>query len=274
MANRLQGGKRPRSSMAPTLVFDRAPDGARGALRVVTGSPGGAAIIPFVAQTLLALLDGPMVGRMDAQAATALPHVAAFNTPVTVLERDHPDTAALAALEAALQARGHRVVRAPLTSGVATILRVPGIYAADRAGGDPRERVRRGMPVLVPADDVYTNHVHADDLARACIAALHRGRPQRIVHVCDDGTLTMGEHFDLVADLSGLPRPRRITREQAERELSPMTLSFLAESRRLDNRRLKLELKLRLRYPTVREGLAGAPPAAEPAPPFTSVAAP
>ena len=131
VANRLQGGKRPRSSMAPTLVFDRATDGTRGALRAVTGSPGGAAIIPFVAQTLVALLDG----QMDAQAATALPRVAAFNTAATVLERDHPDAAAVDALEAALHARGHRVVRAPLTSGVATILRVPGGW---QGGADPR----------------------------------------------------------------------------------------------------------------------------------------
>lgn len=131
VANRLQGGKRPRSSMAPTLVFDRAPDGTRGALRAVTGSPGGAAIIPFVAQTLVALLDG----QMDAQAATALPRVAAFNTRTTVLERDHPDAATLDALETALRARGHPVVRAPLTSGVATVLRVPGGW---QGGADPR----------------------------------------------------------------------------------------------------------------------------------------
>jgi nucleoside-diphosphate-sugar epimerase len=140
-----------------------------------------------------------------------------------------------------------------------TLLRVPGIYAPDRAGGDPRERVRRGQPVLVPEHDVYTNHVHADDLARACIAALHRGRPQRAVNVVDDSTLKMGEYFDLVADLHGLPRPPRLTREQAAATLSPMTLSFMGESRRLRNRRLTQELRLRLRYPTVREGLAVAP---------------
>ena len=135
------------------------------------------------------------------------------------------------------------------------LLRVPGIYAADRRGGHPRERLARGTPVLAAADDVYTNHVHADDLARACVAALHRALPQRAVHVCDDSEMRMGDYFDLVADLSSLPRPRRISREQAQRELSPLQLSFLSESRRLDNRRMKRELRLRLRYPTVREGL-------------------
>ena len=140
--------------------------------------------------------------------------------------------------------------------GVAvTLLRIPGIYAADRAGGHPRERLLRGTPVLAAADDVYTNHIHADDLARACVAALHRGAPQRIYHASDDTELKMGDYFDLAADLCGLPRPRRIGLEQARAELSPMQLSFMGESRRLSNARLKRELRLRLRYPTVSQGL-------------------
>ena len=136
-----------------------------------------------------------------------------------------------------------------------TILRIPGIYALDREGGDPRVRVARGMPALVAADDVYTNHIHADDLARACAAALLRGAPQRVLHVCDDTELKMGDYFDLVAELHGLPRPPRIDRATARAQLSPMQMSFMAESRRLDNTRLKHELRLRLRYPTVSEGL-------------------
>ena len=141
-------------------------------------------------------------------------------------------------------------------SGVAvSLLRIPGIYAADRDGGHPRERLQRGTPVLRAADDVYTNHIHADDLARACVAALYRGLPQRVLHVSDDTELRMGEYFDLAADLCGLPRPPRISRAEAATQLSPMQLSFMSESRRLDNRRLKRELKLRLRYPTVAEGL-------------------
>lgn len=137
----------------------------------------------------------------------------------------------------------------------ACILRIPGIYALDREGGDPRERVRRGSPLLRAEDDVYTNHVHADDLARACVAALWRGRPGRIVHACDDTDLRMGEYFDWVADQAGLPRPPRISRDEAARVLSPVQLSFMSESRRLRNDRLKQELRLRLRYPTIVEGL-------------------
>jgi len=141
------------------------------------------------------------------------------------------------------------------TGAAVTILRVPGIYAGNRPGGHPRERLLRGTPALVPADDVFTNHIHADDLARACVAALHRGLPQRVLHACDDSSLKMGEYFDLAAELSGLPRAPRITREQAQRELGPILLSFMSESRRLLNRRLRRELRLVLRYPTVREGL-------------------
>jgi nucleoside-diphosphate-sugar epimerase len=151
--------------------------------------------------------------------------------------------------EARLRLHGRRF-------GVAvTILRIPGIYAGDRPGGHPRERLTRGTAVLRAEDDVYTNHIHADDLARACIAALHRGLPQRIVHASDDTELKMGDYFDLAADLCGLPRPPRITRDEARRQLPAMQMSFLSESRRLDNRRLREELRVTLRYPTVREGL-------------------
>jgi nucleoside-diphosphate-sugar epimerase len=136
-----------------------------------------------------------------------------------------------------------------------SVLRIPGIYAGDRPGGHPRERLMRGTPALVAPDDVFTNHIHADDLARACVAALFRGAPQRVVHASDDSDLQMGAYFDLAADLCGLPRPPRITREEARTQLSPMLLSFMSESRRLMNQRLKGELRLQLRYPTVREGL-------------------
>lgn len=135
------------------------------------------------------------------------------------------------------------------------ILRIPGIYASDRVGGHPRERLQRGTPVLRPEDDVYTNHIHADDLSRACVAALYHALPQRVVHASDDSELTMGQYFDLAAELSGLPAPPRITRAEAVLAMSAMQLSFMSESRRLSNQRLKRELRLRLRYPTVREGL-------------------
>ena len=137
----------------------------------------------------------------------------------------------------------------------ALILRIPGIYAPNREGGTPRERLLRGTPVLRREDDVFTNHIHADDLARACDLAVWRLRAQRVVQVSDDSDLRMGDYYDLAADLYQLPRPARMPRQAAEASLPLMLLSFMSESRRLDNTRMRQELRLRLRYPTVREGL-------------------
>ena len=149
-----------------------------------------------------------------------------------------------------------RAVRHLGRAGVrASVLRIPGIYAPDREGGTPEARLRRGTPVLVAEDDVFTNHIHADDLARACMAALWRGRPQRAYNVSDSTHMKMGDYFDLAADLYGLPRPPRVPRSGAQEQLSLMLLSFMSESRRLDNRRMLQELGVRLRYPSVAEGL-------------------
>lgn len=143
------------------------------------------------------------------------------------------------------------------STGVAVqLLRVPGIYAADREDGTPVARLQRRTPVLQASDDVYTNHVHADDLARATTRALWRGAAQRSYNINDDTVLRMGDYFDLAADMLGLPRPPRVPRQDAHAHLSVMVLSFMSESRRMVNTRMKQELGVRLRYPTVREGLA------------------
>ena len=136
-----------------------------------------------------------------------------------------------------------------------SVLRIPGIYAPNRAGGTPRERLLRGTPVLCEAEDVFTNHIHADDLARACRLALWRGKPQRVYHVSDDSQLKMGDYYDMAAQLYGLPRPARVSRADAQQLLSEMTLSFMNESRRLRNIRMKQELRLQLRHPHVLQGL-------------------
>ncbi|MBR0567764.1 SDR family oxidoreductase [Azoarcus sp. L1K30] len=140
--------------------------------------------------------------------------------------------------------------------GVAVcILRAPGIYAADRL---PLARIRRGDPVLSAADDVHTNHIHADDLARLAVLALTRGRGGRAYNAVDDTTLRMGDYFDAVADAFGLTRPPRMSRTEIAQVLPAMTLSFMSESRRMDNRRISRELRVRLRYPTVGAGLLAA----------------
>ena len=136
-----------------------------------------------------------------------------------------------------------------------SILRAPGIYAADRL---PLERLRRGSPVFERSEDSITNHIHADDLASACTAALLRGAANRIYNVCDDSRIAMGDWYDKLADAFDLPRPPRRPRAVVALEVSPLVLSFMAESRRLDNGRLKRELKVRLRYPTIDAGIAAA----------------
>ena len=135
------------------------------------------------------------------------------------------------------------------------VLRIPGIYALDREGGTPRERLLRGTPVLQAQEDVYTNHIHADDLARATVLAMWRGKPLRPMNVCDQANMKMGDYMDSVAAMWGLAKPPRISREQANLQLSPMVMSFLNESRRIRADRMTQELRLRLHYPTVLEGL-------------------
>lgn len=135
----------------------------------------------------------------------------------------------------------------------ASILRVPGIYAAERL---PLSRLQQGLPCILEGEDSYTNHIHADDLARIAVAALRFGSPCRVYHASDDSQLKMGEYFDSVADALGLPRVPRISRAEAQCALPESLLSFMGESRRLDNRRMKRELKVKLRYPTVADCLA------------------
>ena len=133
-----------------------------------------------------------------------------------------------------------------------SILRVPGIYAETRL---PLDRLKA-------EDDVFTNHIHADDLARATIAAVFRGKPNRAYNISDDAELPMGMWFDAVADAFGLPRPPRVSWEEAETRIAPLLLSFMSESRRLSNSRMKRELRVRLRYPTPATLLAEVAPRA------------
>ncbi|WP_343652808.1 sugar nucleotide-binding protein [Herbaspirillum sp.] len=133
--------------------------------------------------------------------------------------------------------------------GRLSILRVPGIYAADRL---PLERLQKGLPALVAGEDVHTTHIHGDDLARIAAAAMRLGAPNRVYHAVDDTQLKMADYFDAVADAAGLTRPPRLPRAELERSVSPMMLSFMSESRRLANQRIKQELGVRLRYPDVQ----------------------
>ncbi len=157
---------------------------------------------------------------------------------------------------AAEQLLRQQVRRAAGTHGLAaSILRAPGIYGANRL---PIERLEKGTPALQPADDVFTNHIHADDLARLCIAALFHARGGRVFHASDDSEMKMGEYFDLVAEVFALPRAPRLPASELRAQVSPALWSFMRESRRLDNSRIKRELGVRLRYPTVVDGVRAA----------------
>lgn len=136
-----------------------------------------------------------------------------------------------------------------------SILRAPGIYAQDRL---PLERLQKGVCALRAEDDVYTNHIHANDLAMLVCAALRYGRANRCYNATDDSEMKMAEYFDLVADRFSLPRVPRISRGEAQTQMSPLQLSFMSESRRLDNQRIKNELRAQLRYPQIEDGVDAA----------------
>lgn len=132
------------------------------------------------------------------------------------------------------------------------ILRVPGIYGPGRL---PVERIRQGVPVLFEQDSPYSNRIHADDLAAACCAAARCGRPGQAYNISDGHPTTMTDYFWRIADLHGLKRPPAISLAEARHVLSPSMLSFLEESKRLDNRRMLDELQVTLKYPELASGL-------------------
>ena len=129
----------------------------------------------------------------------------------------------------------------------------------------PLDRLLRLTPALIPEDDVFTNHIHASDLTSAVMKAVEQRRSKqfRVFNVVDDSQLRMGDYFDQVADAFGLRRPPRISRLEAEREITPMLFSFMRESRRIDNARVKRELKIILQYPTLASVLRGVHPPAK-----------
>ena len=136
---------------------------------------------------------------------------------------------------------------APAHGVALTILRVPGIYAIDRL---PIERIKSNIPALISAEDAFSNHIHSDDLAKLVCAAMYYGKPQRVINICDGNEVKMGDYFDEVADAFSLNRPPRMLASDLEKIVSSMQWSFMRESRRVTNSRLK-ELKTPLRYPSV-----------------------
>lgn len=133
------------------------------------------------------------------------------------------------------------------------ILRVGGIYGPGRL---PVERLRKGLPVLHEAECGYTNRIHAEDLAAILLAAADKGQGDNIYNVSDGHPGNMTQYFYAVADALGLPRPPSLPMAEAREQLSEAMLSYLTESRRMDNRKLLRDFNLTLRYPDLAAGLA------------------
>ncbi len=137
--------------------------------------------------------------------------------------------------------------------GEAVRLRVAGIYGPGRL---PEARLRKGAPMVREDQAPYTNRIHIDDLARICVAAMERGGDGEVYNVSDGHPGTMTDYFNRVADRLGLPRPPQVPLEAGSEVLGAGMLSYLQESRRLDNRKMLRELEIDLLYPTLAEGLA------------------
>ncbi len=133
------------------------------------------------------------------------------------------------------------------------ILRVAGIYGPGKL---PLKRLRAGLPLVSASEAPFTNRIHIDDLVSACAAAMERGAPGAVYNISDGNPSTMVDYFDRLADLVGLPRPPQISLAEAQKQLTPGMLSYMQESRRLDNRRMREELGVKLRYPSLNVGLA------------------
>ncbi len=146
-------------------------------------------------------------------------------------------------------------------SGVpVVILRVPGIYGPGRL---PVSRLRQGLPILDEAEAPYSNRIHADDLASICLAAMRHAPAGEIYNAADDQPTTMSHYFNCLADHLGLPRLPTVSMAEARERLTPAMLSFIEESRRIDNRKLRESLGVVLAYPNLDAGLAAIDPQAE-----------
>lgn len=132
------------------------------------------------------------------------------------------------------------------------VFRVPGIYAAEKM---PLKRLSSGEPVVRAADSGFTNRIHADDLAAFCIEALVSDVTSGIYNCCDGHPSTMNDYFMKVADAVGIERPAEISLQQAKAELSAGMLSYLAESKRILNKKLLDNFKTKMKYPDLDAGL-------------------
>jgi len=132
------------------------------------------------------------------------------------------------------------------------ILRVSGIYGPGRL---PLMQISQGQPLLCEAESGPSNRIHADDLAAVCLAAAERGGGGEIFNVSDGHPSSMTSYFNACADLLGYPRQPQVSLAEARRVMSPLMLSYVSDSRVVDNTRMLERLGIQLKYPTVQDGL-------------------
>ncbi len=132
------------------------------------------------------------------------------------------------------------------------ILRVTGIYGPGRL---PIQQLTSGQPVLLESIAPFTNRIHAEDLARICLAAAERGESGEIFNVSDGHPGTLTQYFNAVADALAFPHPRQVTLEEARKVMTPLMLSYIGESRRMDNGKMLRKLGITLLYPTLEAGI-------------------
>jgi len=132
------------------------------------------------------------------------------------------------------------------------VLRVAGIYGKGKL---PEKRLLSAQPVLAPELSPFSNRIQIEDLTQACLAAARHPQPKPLYNVTDGHPSTMSDYFFQVAEALQLPRPSVISADQMESQLSEGMRSYLAESKRIENRLLREHLSVTLKYPTLREGL-------------------
>jgi len=132
------------------------------------------------------------------------------------------------------------------------VFRVPGIYASDKL---PVKRITSGEPIVNAADSGYTNRIHAEDLSALCVEALLENVASGIYNCCDGQPSTMNDYFTKVADALNYPRPEEISLLQARQQLSEGMLSYLAESKRISNKKLLSHFNTKFKYPNLTSGL-------------------
>lgn len=134
----------------------------------------------------------------------------------------------------------------------AVVLRAPGIYGPGRL---PSARIRDATPILADADSGWTNRIHVDDLATIAWLAGQRHWPHAVYNACDGNPTRMSVYYDALAEKLGLPPPPRVDWATAQQQFSATRLSFLRESRRLSNARLRDDFGYRFRFADFRDGL-------------------